>query len=93
MEDERIPGVSRQQLKQLKAMPLPNFRRWLLEYTDIIYNQGISDCSDALHVEFGFGRIRLQRMIDHIMTGKAKIYVKDTEVPERERFTDKEEKL
>lgn len=52
MEDERIPGVSRQQLKQLKAMPLPNFRRWLLEYTDI-----------------------------------------DTEVPERERFTDKEEKL
>ena len=37
MEGERIPGVSRQQLKQLKAMPLPNFRRWLLEYTDIIY--------------------------------------------------------
>ena len=74
MEGERIPGVSRQQLKQLKAMPLPNFRRWLLEYTDIIYNQGISDCPDALHVEFGFGRIRLQRMIDHIMTGKAKIY-------------------
>ena len=51
-------------------MPLPNFRRWLLEYTDIIYNQGISDCSDALHVEFGFGRIRLQRMIDHIKRAK-----------------------
>ena len=70
VEGERIPGVSRQQLKQLKAMPLPDFRRWLLEYTDIIYNQGISDCSDALHVEFGFGRIRLQRMIDHIKRAK-----------------------
>ena len=41
MEGERIPGVSRQQLKQLKAMPLPNFRRWLLEYTDIIYVSAI----------------------------------------------------
>lgn len=29
MEDERIPGVSRQELKRLKAMPLPDFRRWL----------------------------------------------------------------
>lgn len=28
-----------------------------------------------------------------LMTGKAKIYVKDTEVPEREKFADKEEKL
>lgn len=70
MEDERIPGVSRQQLKHIRSMPLPNFRRWLLEYTDIIYNQGISDCSDALHVEFGFGRIRLQRMINHIKRAK-----------------------
>ena len=29
----QIPGVSRQQLKQIKAMSLPDFRLWLLEYS------------------------------------------------------------
>lgn len=66
MEGERIPGVSRQQLKQLKAMPLPVFRRWLLEYSSEIYNLGINDCREALKAEFGFGPGRLKRMTDHI---------------------------
>ena len=62
----RIPGVSRQQLKQIKAMSLPDFRLWLLEYSSQIYNLGIGDCRDALRAEFGFGDVRLKRMTDHI---------------------------
>lgn len=66
MDGVRIPGVSRQQLKQIKAMSLPDFRLWLLEYSSQIYNLGISDCRDALKAEFGFGEARLKRMTDHI---------------------------
>lgn len=66
MVGEHIPGVSRQQLKQIKDMPLPEFRHWLLEYSNIVYNQGINDCRDALRAEFGFGETRLKRMTDHI---------------------------
>lgn len=66
MDGQRIPGVSRQQLKQIKAMSLPDFRLWLLEYSSQIYNLGISDCRDALREEFGFGETRLKRMTDHI---------------------------
>lgn len=66
MDGQRIPGVSRQQLKQIKAMSLPDFRLWLLEYSSQIYNLGISDCRDALKAEFGFGETRLKRMTDHI---------------------------
>lgn len=66
MDGQRIPGVSRQQLKQIKAMSLPDFRLWLLEYSSQIYNLGISDCRDALRAEFGFGEVRLKRMTDHI---------------------------
>lgn len=62
----RIPGVSRQELKRIKTMSLPDFRLWLLEYSSQIYNLGISDCQDALRAEFGFGEIRLKRMTDHI---------------------------
>lgn len=40
----RIPGVSRQELKRIKAMSLPAFRLWLLEYSSQIYNLGIGDC-------------------------------------------------
>lgn len=58
--------MSRQQLKQIKAMSLPDFRLWLLEYSSQIYNLGISDCRDALREEFGFGEVRLKRMTDHI---------------------------
>lgn len=58
--------MSRQQLKQIKAMSLPDFRLWLLEYSSQIYNLGISDCRDALKAEFGFGETRLKRMTDHI---------------------------
>lgn len=66
MEGVRIPGVSRQELKRIKAMGLPAFRLWLLEYSSQIYNLGISDCRDALKAEFGFGEVRLKRMTDHI---------------------------
>ena len=66
MEGVRIPGVSRQELKRIKAMSLPEFRLWLLEYSSQIYNLGISDCRDALRAEFGFGETRLKRMTDHI---------------------------
>ena len=67
----QIPGVSRQQLKQIKAMSLPDFRLWLLEYSSQIYNLGISDCRDALKAEFGFGEARLKRMTDHIQRAMA----------------------
>ena len=66
MDGVRIPGVSRQELKRIKAMSLPAFRLWLLEYSSQIYNLGISDCRDALRAEFGFGEGRLKRMTDHI---------------------------
>jgi len=66
MDGQRIPGVSRQELKRIKAMSLPEFRLWLLEYSSQIYNLGISDCRDALRAEFGFGDVRLKRMTDHI---------------------------
>lgn len=71
MDGQRIPGVSRQQLKQIKAMSLPDFRLWLLEYSSQIYNLGISDCRDALRAEFGFGATRLKRMTDHIQRAMA----------------------
>lgn len=53
-------------MKRIKAMGLPEFRLWLLEYSSQIYNLGISDCRDALKAEFGFGETRLKRMTDHI---------------------------
>lgn len=62
----QIPGVSRQKLKEIKAMTLPEFRLWLLEYSTQVYNLGIADCRDALRAEFGFGETRLKRMTDHI---------------------------
>lgn len=62
----QIPGVSRQKLKEIKAMNLPEFRLWLLEYSTQVYNLGIDDCRDALRAEFGFGDKRLKRMTDHI---------------------------
>jgi hypothetical protein len=67
----QIPGVSRQELKRIKAMSLPDFRLWLLEYSSQIYNLGISDCRDALRAEFGFGEVRLKRMTDHIQRSMA----------------------
>ena len=64
--DEQIPGMNRSDLKRIKGMPLSEFKCWLLEYTDVIYKQGIADCCDAIHAEFGFGRNRLQRLIERV---------------------------
>ena len=79
MDGQRIPGVSRQQLKQIKAMSLPDFRLWLLEYSSQIYNLGISDCRDALRAEFGFGEVRLKRMTDHIQRAMADFAKEDAD--------------
>lgn len=66
MTDVSIPGVSRQQLKGIKSMGLPELRKWLLKYSWAVYNIGVDDCKDALRKEFGFGEKRLKRMTDHI---------------------------
>lgn len=71
MDGIRIPGVSRQMLKQIKAQSLPEFRAWLAEYSAQIYNQGISDCREALRKEFGFGDTRLKRMTDYLKRANA----------------------
>lgn len=66
MTNVSIPGVSRQQLKGIKSMGLPELREWLLNYSWAVYNIGVDDCKDALRKEFGFGEKRLKRMTDHI---------------------------
>lgn len=70
-----IPGVSRQQLKKIKSLTMPEFRDWLINYSTEMYNLGISDCRDALHEEYGFGKVRLKRMTDNI-TAKMAAYEK-----------------
>lgn len=71
MTDVSIPGVSRQQLKAIKNMGLPELRKWLLAYSWNVYNIGVADCKDALRKEFGFGETRLKRMTDHIQRAMA----------------------
>lgn len=66
MTDVSIPGVSRQQLKAIKNMGLPELRKWLLNYSWAVYNIGVDDCKDALRKEFGFGEKRLKRMTDYM---------------------------
>ena len=66
MTDVSIPGVSRQQLKAIKNMGLPELRKWLLAYSWNAYNIGVADCKDALRKEFGFGEKRLKRMTDYM---------------------------
>lgn len=71
MEGQHIPGVSRQMLKQIKAMSLQELRIWLMEYAEYFYNLGISDCREALRAEFGFGDTRLKRMTDCLKRANA----------------------
>nr|DAQ41280.1 MAG TPA: hypothetical protein [Caudoviricetes sp.] len=61
-----VAKLTRQTLKQIKALSLPDFRAWLIEYSNQVYNMGIDDCKTALHEEFGFGPERLKRMTEHI---------------------------
>lgn len=51
MTDVSIPGVSRQQLKAIKNMGLPELRKWLLAYSWNVYNIGVADCKDALQAK------------------------------------------
>lgn len=61
-----VAKLTRQTLKQIKGLSLPDFREWLIEYSNQVYNMGIDDCKIALHEEFGFGPERLKRMTEHI---------------------------
>ena len=40
MNGKWIPGVSRQDLKKIKELPVPLFREWLINYSDEIQYQG-----------------------------------------------------
>jgi|GEM_PF-881123 len=68
MDGKWIPGVSRQDLKKIKELPVPLFREWLINYSNEIQFQGaVAEKAlilEALHREFGFGKVRLGRLLD-----------------------------
>lgn len=68
MNGKWIPGVSRQDLKKIKELPVPLFREWLINYSNEIQFQGaVAEKAlilEALHREFGFGKVRLGRLLD-----------------------------
>lgn len=68
MDGKWIPGVSRQDLKKIKELPVPLFREWLINYSNEIQYQGaVAEKAlilEALHREFGFGKVRLGRLLD-----------------------------
>lgn len=68
MNGKWIPGVTRQDLKKIKELPVPLFREWLINYSDEIQYQGaVAEKAlilEALHREFGFGKVRLERLLD-----------------------------
>ena len=74
MDGKWIPGVSRQDLKKIKELTVPLFREWLINYSNEIQYQGaVAEKTlilEALHREFGFGKVRLRRLLDR--AGKIK---------------------
>lgn len=68
MDGKWIPGVSRQDLKKIKELPVPLFREWLINYSNEIQYQGaVAEKAlilEALHRECGFGKVRLERLLD-----------------------------
>ena len=68
MDGKWIPGVSRQDLKKIKELPVPLFREWLINYSnEIQYQSAVAEKAlilEALHREFGFGKVRLGRLLD-----------------------------
>ncbi len=68
MDGKWIPGVSRQDLKKIKELPVPLFREWLINYSNEIQFQGaVAEKAlilEALYREFGFGKVRLGRLLD-----------------------------
>ena len=77
MDGKWIPGVSRQDLKKIKELPVPLFREWLINYSDEIQYQGaVAEKAlilEALHREFGFGKARLERVLDRAMKIKKEV--------------------
>nr|DAT52250.1 MAG TPA: hypothetical protein [Caudoviricetes sp.] len=67
MDGKWIPGVSRQDLKKIKELPVPLFREWLINYSNEIQYQGaVAEKAlilEALHREFGFGKVRIGRVL------------------------------
>ena len=61
-----IPGVTRQGLKDIQRLSIPEFRDWLISYSTEGYNLGIQDTKKALRENFGFGDKRLQKLNDCI---------------------------
>lgn len=57
-----IPGVTRQGLKDIQRLSIPEFRAWLISYSTEVYNLGIQDTKKALRENFGFGDKRLQKL-------------------------------
>lgn len=77
MNGREIPGVSRQDLKKIKALPVPLLREWIIKVSD--ENQYYGALAEkellleALHREFGFGKKRLGRVLDRMQKIKAEI--------------------
>lgn len=61
-----IPGVTRQGLKDIQRLSIPEFRDWLIGYSTEVYNLGIQDTKKALRENFGFGDKRLQKLTECI---------------------------
>ncbi len=63
-----IPGVTRQGLKDIQRLSVPEFRDWLIGYSTEVYNLGIQDAKKALRENFGFGDKRLDKLTEAIKT-------------------------
>lgn len=77
MNGKWIPGVSRQDLKKIKELPVPLFREWLINYSDEIQYQGaVAEKAlilEALHREFGFGKVRIGRVLERVCKIKKEV--------------------
>lgn len=64
-------------MKKIKELPVPLFREWLINYSDEMQYQGaVAEKAlilEALHREFGFGKARLERVLDRAMKIKEEV--------------------
>ncbi len=58
--------MTRQGLKDIQRLSIPEFRDWLIGYSTEVYNLGIQDAKKALRDNFGFGDKRLQKLTECI---------------------------
>ena len=77
MNGREIPGVSRQDLKKIRALPVPLLREWVIRVSDANQYYGAMAekelLLEALHREFGFGKKRLGRVLDRAQEIKTEI--------------------